>query len=476
MIPSAFENVKRLPDDQLARVVQAARQGDMTAIEALNLTSATPVLAEMMRRNRMREMMQKNMMGGAPDPKTVLDKQLAQAQATQGIGDLEIPGRMEEQTYAHGGIVSFSGGEEVEGSDIQPQVEDFVSPAYDGLRMTKTPEMYGDIPSAAPQGDGIRELSAEEIAKMTPRQREMYLKQLTTRRYEEARAALGKPPTDMTPEEQREEYEKNLALARQTSAPYLKQMQELLAQAKPDQAKIEQDATKRAINMGLLSLIGAKRMPGESRMSSFASNVGEALRTGAGAYEKGVGGIDRLKREYLDSQLKFVEAQNAAARGDAAVARDLAKQASDQRRDAVRIYNSDNRTLTNAQKAELDSITRQTVAEIQAEQRARDAEVRERIAQNRDKIILQAAGIRAGGSGGSRPITEGQAVAAIQREVKRIMDSGEGDDLSDEEIIAKARARVRSMINKPDGKGASTSAPTPPGTIVLDPSGKATPK
>lgn len=484
MIPSAFENVKRLPDDQLARVVQAARQGDMTAIEALNLTSATPVLAEMMRRNRIRETLQKNMMAGAPDPQTVLDKQLAQAQATQGIGDLEIPGMMEEQTYAHGGIVSFnSGGTAAQQSD----------------NILYTPEMYGDAP-AAPQEGGPKELSPEEFAKLSPQKQREYRDERIRQRYAAERAALGSAPKEMTPDEQREEYKKNLELARQTSEPYLKRMQELLAQAKPDEAKIGQDATKRAINTGLLSLIGAKRMPGESRMSSFASNVGEALRTGAGTYEKSVGNIDRLKREYMQSELKFVEAQNAAARGDAQSARDLANQATNDRKNAFRAYTGGLRDLGRREIEELENSFNLTAAEIRAATQAAETARKEKEdrdeARARDRRIELLAG-RGSGGGDSRAVT---AINNIARQIQaddkqmrtlRAQVAQENPGASPAELAAALLDKVDSLatvayhrrrtlsrdgVPKPGEKppAGSPTRPTTPGTIDIDPSGNAT--
>jgi hypothetical protein len=456
MIPSLIKDLKRLPDDQLARVIKSARAGDMTAIEALNLTSATPVLAEMMRRDRIREMWQKNMMGGAPDPQTVLDQQLAKADATQGVGGLEIPGVMEERAYAGGGIVAFNSG----GSAAQQSDNILYSPEYYG----------GEEPPAAP---GFKEPSPEEIARMTPNQRRNYLDERTRRRYAENRAALGSAPTEMTPEERREEYQNNIELAQSVSGPYLKRMQELLAQSKPDEAKIGQDAAKRAINMGLLSLIGAKRMPGESRMSSFASNIGEALRTGAGAYEKGVGGIDKLKREYVSSELKFVEAQNAAARGDMKAAQDLAQQAANDRKTAASIYRTSIRGLDAREKEELDNNLNQTVAEIRAAGQERATEAKEREAQLRYDAMIRRAGIMAGGGGGARPMTDGQFVAAVTRAESAIRgDSrlmtelrkqyGRGEAL-DDAIYKMATDKVNKLMSDRPGRTAPKPGEKPSG-------------
>lgn len=440
MIPSAFEKVKDLSDDQLRNMLEAARRGDMNAISEMNLISATPLLYEQTQRNRIREeallqqILRKNMMEGAPNPRNELDKQLAKANAYQGVGGLEIPGMMEEQTYAHGGIVAFNQGGGA-GFIEKPPVE--------GNRQTLyTPEYYEGVSSAAPQESGLKELSPEQFAKLSPQKQREYRDERIRQRYAAERAALGSAPKEMTPEEQREEYKKNLELARQTSEPYLKRMQELLAQTKPDQAKIEQDATKRAINMGLLSLIGAKRMPGESRMSSFAANVGEALRTGAGAYEKSVGNIDRLKREYMQSELKFVEAQNAAARGDAQSARDLANQAINDRKNAVRAYTGGLRDLGRREIEELENSFNLTAAEIRAAEQAKAAEARERAYDARTAAMLS----RGSGSGVAA-IKPGQYVALVQREADKLFDDRKSRASAEDEAKAAGRVNANGKVD-----------------------------
>lgn len=456
MIPSAFENVKRLPDDQLAQIIRSARNGDMTAIEALNLTSATPVLAEMMRRNRVREMIQQNAAPGTPNPKTVLDQQLAKAD--QGVGSLEIPGMMEERTFAGGGIVSFQGGGQA----------GFIEPPIEGNRQTLyTPEYYeGASPSAPQEGGGLRELSPEEIAKLTPQQRRAYFDERTRQRYAAARAALGPAPAEMTPEEQRRVYEENIELARKTSEPYLKRMRELLEQSRPDQAKMEQDAAKRAVNMGLMSLIGAKRMPGQRRIDSLMSNINEALRTGTKKYGEDVDKIDRLKREYVSSELKLLEAENAAARGDMRTAQDLAKQASADKKTVASLYRTSVRGLDAREKEELDNNLNQTVAEIRAAQQQEATAARERSSDARTEAILKKALARSEG-GGPRQMTEGQRLNTILRVARDIKenrrdtvrrlerDYGKGTEEFDRALFALAAEQVDSMT------GGGGSAPRP---------------
>ena len=96
-----FNNVKRLSDQQLTQVLQQARSGDNETLQAMGLYSPIPLMAEQLRRKNLREAQAAEQQQA--EPPTVAD-QLA------GVGSLPVPGMMEEQNYANGGIVAFNRG------------------------------------------------------------------------------------------------------------------------------------------------------------------------------------------------------------------------------------------------------------------------------------------------------------------------------------------------------------------------------
>jgi hypothetical protein len=96
-----FNNVKRLSDQQLTQVLQQARSGDNETLQAMGLYSPIPLMAEQLRRKNLREAQAAEQQQA--EPPTVAD-QLA------GVGSLPVPGMMEEESYANGGIVAFNRG------------------------------------------------------------------------------------------------------------------------------------------------------------------------------------------------------------------------------------------------------------------------------------------------------------------------------------------------------------------------------
>lgn len=123
-----FNNVKRLSDQQLDQVLQQVRSGDTKVLQALNLYSPIPLMAEKLQRKQRREEQEAEQMQANPEP--VID-QLA------GVGSLPVPGMMEEQNYAGGGIVAFAGGGSSGGYDYtNPYVPADILRAVHGAEST----------------------------------------------------------------------------------------------------------------------------------------------------------------------------------------------------------------------------------------------------------------------------------------------------------------------------------------------------
>jgi hypothetical protein len=98
--------LRNLGDDQIKMALQKAEQGDTSSIEAAGFFSAAPFLYELKNRERNRLADQARRI--QQEPSTLTDEALA---SVSGVGALSIPGMMEEQNYAHGGIVAFAKGE-----------------------------------------------------------------------------------------------------------------------------------------------------------------------------------------------------------------------------------------------------------------------------------------------------------------------------------------------------------------------------
>lgn len=448
MIPSAFENVKRLSDAQLQDLIADARKGDMSAIQALNLTSATPVLAEMMRREKMREMFQQNMSPQMPGPQTVLDKILAKAEPSEGIGSLDIPGALEEDSFAGGGIVSFQSG----GTTAQQSDNILYSPKY-----------YGD--EVAPSMD--RELSAEEVAKLPPRQYAAYRRERAKKGYELERAGLGFMPQEYTDEEQQEIQKKQLDFLRGISEPSTRRMQELLEKQRPDEAKTKEELERTAINRGFASMIGAPRTT-RSRLGSFAQNVGAAVRGGMDSYEKGIVKIEQAKKDYAKSEMEFLKAKLADEAGDIKAANVYMANAVKDRQNAVRAYRGGIADIQRRQSSEEDNITREEAALIREETAAQERKRREA---QLEAEIKAGKYERRGGGGGPRQMTEGQYLASIAREEKAIRENrtrmselkkiyGSGEAL-DDAIYRLAIDKVNRSTSERAGKPATKPGEKP---------------
>lgn len=452
MIPSAFENVKRLSDAQLQDLIADARKGDMSAIQALNLTSATPVLAEMMRREQMREMFQKNMSPRMSGPQTVLDKILAKAEPAEGIGGLDIPGALEEDSFAGGGIVSFnSGGTAAQQSD----------------NVLYTPAMYGD--EAAPQqGD---EITDAQWLKMTPDERRLYDKRMVNKEIERRREALGPRVAEMTPEESEQLFDERLKLLQGVTKPYQERMQKLIEQGRINEPQRKEELERAAFNRGFASMIGAPRTT-RSRLGSFVQNAGAALREGMGSYEKGIAQLGEAKRLQARAELDALKAESAFEKGNFSEARKHVDDMVDARRNSARAYSQAERNLTNEQKLGIESVDREYRARLVAEQQQKATEARERAAREAAEARIRAAEIR-GGGGGPRQMTEGQYLASIAREEKAIRENttrmtelrkihGRGEAL-DDAIYKLAVGKVNRSLPERPGRPAPNSGEKPSG-------------
>jgi soluble lytic murein transglycosylase-like protein len=94
--------LRSLGDDQLKMVAEKVKRGDTSDLQALGMYSAAPVLMELMNRNKIRQAMQAQQAQQAKQP-TIADE-------ATGVGALPVPGVMEEQNFAGGGIVAFEKG------------------------------------------------------------------------------------------------------------------------------------------------------------------------------------------------------------------------------------------------------------------------------------------------------------------------------------------------------------------------------
>ena len=454
MIPSAFENVKRLSDAQLQDLIADARKGDMSAIQALNLTSATPVLAEMMRREQMREMFQQNMSPRMPGPQTVLDKILAKAEPAGGIGGLETPGVMEEDSFASGGIVSFQSGGQPDATNIR--------------QLLRTPEYYGD--EVAPQQSD--EVTDAQWLKMTPDERRLYDKRMVNKEIERRREALGPQVTEMTPDESEQLFEERLKLLQGVTKPYQERMQKLIEQGRINEPQRKEELERAAINRGFASMIGAPRKT-RSRLGSFAQNVGAAVQGGMGSYEKGIAQLEESKRLQARAELDALKAESAFEKGNFSEARKHVDDMVDARRNAARARSQAERNLTNEEKLGIESIDREYRARLVAEQQQKATEAREKAAEKAAEARIRAAEIRAGGGGGPRQMTEGQYLASIAREEKSIRENttrmaelrkihGRGEAL-DDAIYKLAIDKVNRSTSERTGKPAPKPSEKPSG-------------
>ena len=133
ILNQSLENIKDLTDQQLRQVLQNARSGNGRVLEALGMQSAVPLLAEQSRRDNIRQAQAGQQAMQQGQQPTIADQIMGQGQeqaSVSGIGAHEIPGMMEEQNFAGGGIVAFSGGGQPQtpsfdyrnSSEIPPQI------------------------------------------------------------------------------------------------------------------------------------------------------------------------------------------------------------------------------------------------------------------------------------------------------------------------------------------------------------------
>jgi hypothetical protein len=138
-----FNNVKRLSDEQLTQVLQQARSGNNDILQAMGLYSPIPLMAEQLRRKNLRE--EASAQQQQAEQPSVAD-QLA------GVGSLPVPGMMEEENYAHGGIVAFNKGGSSGGYDYtNPYVPSDILRAVHGAESTfgTANTKYGPMVSSA---------------------------------------------------------------------------------------------------------------------------------------------------------------------------------------------------------------------------------------------------------------------------------------------------------------------------------------
>lgn len=423
MIPSAFENVKRLSDAQLQDLIADARKGDMSAIQALNLTSATPVLAEMMRREQMREMFQQNMSPRMPGPQTVLDKILAKAEPAGGIGGLETPGVMEEDSFAGGGIVSFRDGGQA----------GFIEPPP-GAALEE-----GEV-------DGDRSIGIDRLLAMSPRERRAYEVERARREGQEELEA--EPPVRaFTPEEQQKMFDERLKLLQGVTKPYQERMQKLIEQGRINEPQRKEELERAAINRGFASMIGAPRKT-RSRLGSFAQNVGAAVQGGMSSYEKGITQLEEAKRLQARAELDALKAESALEKGNFTEARKYADDATDAQNKAEQNYQRGIRGIRRATSDRVSALGRDYVGEMQAEARAAET-ARKAADDKRDAEIAnrRIEALIARSSGGRNSITPAQYAGLVQRGFLKLSEDSKIRRAAEAE--AKAAGKV-TADGKPD--------------------------
>lgn len=448
MISRAIEQIKSLSDRQLEDAIESVRNGDLTPLRALEINSATVLANELIQRKLARP----NMTPRVPDSKTVIDKLLEQAGLSKGIGGLDIPGALEEDSFASGGIVSFNKGGGT--ADFQ---------------LLETATDYDNAPAPSPS----RELSAEEVAKLPPRQyaayREARLKDAIARE----RAALGPAPQEYSDEEQQEIQKKQLEFLRGISEPSLRRMQEILDKQRPDESRTKGELERAAINRGFASMIGAPRRT-RSRLGSFAQNVGAAVQGGMGLYETGIAKIEQAKKDYAKSEMEFLKAKLADEAGDAKAANAYMANAVKDRQNAVRTYRGGISDLQRREASERLGISQELRADMAADTARKERERREA---QLEAEIKAGKYERRGGDGGaarSQEVTIRSIVAALRKKTD-LMDDLESKFGGDAVAIERALRAIAMQSLGKEGSAPAT-APTPPGGYSLGPDAKLRPK
>jgi hypothetical protein len=393
MITSAFENVKRLSDDQLQGLVEAARKGDMTAISALNLTSATPVLAEMMRRQQMRDMFQKNMMANQPDSQkqpTVADQILAATD--RGIGGLEVPGVMDEdsESYASGGIVAFNKGGAAGDAG-------FIS-----------------VPPGA-EYEGEEDVPIERRLAFTPEQERIFREAQIRKDYERERAALGEAPGELTPEESAKMREDYLKQVRAVTDPYNKRLQALIERTRPDVAGETKTAKDRAEISAYLSMIG-KTKPAGSGVGGSLYNTAQSILGGVEQYSKGIAALKKAEQAHAEAEMEGIKAESAREAGNLKDALVHERNQREARRDANRLHSQAERDLTRREKEDIRANIDAFVARKRAEEQARATAQREAAAERKAEIERRRLeGIILGRTGAELRAAEGRAAVSARQ-------------------------------------------------------------
>ncbi len=419
MIPSAFENVKRLSDGQLQGLVEAARKGDMTAVNALNLTSATPVLAEMMRRQQMRDMFQKNMMASQPDSQkqpSVADQILAAND--RGIGGLEVPGVMDEdsESYASGGIVAFSRGGE-------PRADD---PIMTNIPAGEAYEVSGG------------KVPAYERARFSPQERRDYdIAQFRADMDEEIRN-LGPRPSAYSEEEAKQDFEQRLAMLRGITDPYTKRLQELIARTRPDVAGETKKTRDQAEIAAFLSMIG-KQQPAGSGVGRSLYNTAQSVLGGVEQYNKGISSLKKAEQAHAEAEMEGIKAESARAAGNFKEALLHQENQRKAREAELRFYNQSLRNVERERKTGIESIDRGFIAEIRAAQAAAETARKEEADRRRDKTLIEVAGIRANARGGGGGNTDAETRAAEARATRDY-----NDRVKDTRVVKRATELVTS--------------------------------
>jgi len=425
MITSAFDNVKSLSDDQLQNLVESARRGDMSAISALNLTSATPALYEMMRRQQIRDVFQKNMMAGQPDSQKqpTVAEQILDANDS-GIGELQVPGMMEEESYAGGGIVSFAGGGSTGGAG-------FIS-----------------VPPGA-EYEGEEDVPIERRLAFTPEQERVFREAQIKRDYERERAALGEAPSELSPEEARQLREDYLKQARAITDPYNKRLQELIARSRPDVAGETKRARDQAEIASYLEML-TKRQPIGSGFAGSLAGTAEAIIGGMSKYEKGIAGLKLAEQKHAEAEMEGIKAESSREAGNLRDALRHEESQRQARKDASRLYTQAGRDLTRREKEDIRANIDSFVARKRAEQAAAETARKEEAARKRDETLIKVAGIRAdarggGGGGGANTIKPAQYAGLVQREYTKIFER--------REVVKEAKElAVKNKQVTPDGK------------------------
>lgn len=341
-------NLNRLSDQQLDQIIQRAKSGDNQVLQTLGLYSPIPLLSEKMRRNTLRQA-QAAQSAPARQP-TVADK-------IAGVGSLPVPGVMQEENFAGGGIVAFAGG----GTPSQESFEQ---------RLLNT-----------------RKDLMQEVEDQT----------------EELRKIHGPAPTQMTPEERLAYGAKAYEQAQEFDRPYREKMEAMLAQQAPDTEGRKKDEFNKSLLNASLALMGGRG----KGISGFVADLGGAARIGVQGYESGMDAVRKAEEEHKRSLMLGEKYKYEMSKGNKKLADEAMDASNVAEQNSIRLHRLGATEIAKARAAGMQNVgsTISTLERVErdrlrAENEARKNNIAERRLEAMMAGILSGGGRGGGGGGG----------------------------------------------------------------------------